>query len=390
MFTKIQIFLLFLGIGLASNLYSQETINTDWLIVGAGPAGIITIGILIDLGIDPADITWIDPEFHVGRMGKYYGSVHGNTKTKDFIEFIKNCKIFKECESFTSIRILCSYDPELEYQLDFIIRPLQDITKYLCSKVHNFNCNLTSLNYIDNKWLVGTDTDIKINAKSVVLATGSHPETLNYTGLTEIPLDEALNQAKLVNLVNPEDKILVVGSSHSAILILKYLIELPLNFKVDPVKKVINLYNKPLLYPINMGTWIKNQSTGLSGAAAEWAHNFIEKNMPKNLERLYNSPENIEKAIKECNKVIYACGYVKNSLPEIQQNPNLEYDANGILGPRLFGIGIAFPAHYTDPLNNKEKPIGLSRFLEYAKRVVPIWISKESALETVKKFEKFS
>lgn len=380
MFTKLQIFLLFIGVIFGSNLYSQETVNTDWLIVGAGPAGIITVGILIDQGIDPSDITWIDPEFHVGRMGKYYSSVHGNTKTKDFVEFIKSCKVFKQCESFTSIRVLCSYDPELEYQLDFIIKPLHDITKYLCDKVHNFNCNLTSLDYIDNKWLVNTDSNIQINAKSVVLATGCHPKKLDYPGLVEVPLDEALDQAKLVKLVNPEDKILVVGSSHSAILILKYLIELPLNFNVEPVKKVINLYNKPLLFPIDMGTWIKNQSTGLSGAAADWAHNFIEKNMPNNLERLYNSPENIDRAIQECNKVIYACGYVKNSLPGIKGNPNLEYDSNGILGTRLFGIGIAFPAHYTDPLNNKEKPIGLSRFLEYAKRVVPIWIGQEARL----------
>lgn len=34
-----------------------------WTVVGVGPAGIATVGKLIDLGVDPSCIVWIDPHF---------------------------------------------------------------------------------------------------------------------------------------------------------------------------------------------------------------------------------------------------------------------------------------------------------------------------------------
>ena len=48
-----------------SYTYCADNLITDWLIVGAGPAGIATAGVLIDLGIDPHTMVWLDPEFNV-------------------------------------------------------------------------------------------------------------------------------------------------------------------------------------------------------------------------------------------------------------------------------------------------------------------------------------
>src|SRR4029079_10035011 len=73
--------------------------KADWLIVGAGPAGLCVIGILIDIGIDPQKITWIDPEFSLGRMGAYYSQVPANSDVKEFIKFINACACFQECSS---------------------------------------------------------------------------------------------------------------------------------------------------------------------------------------------------------------------------------------------------------------------------------------------------
>jgi cation diffusion facilitator CzcD-associated flavoprotein CzcO len=41
-----------------------------WAIVGAGPAGIATVGLLLDNKVDARDILWIDPDFKVGDFGQ--------------------------------------------------------------------------------------------------------------------------------------------------------------------------------------------------------------------------------------------------------------------------------------------------------------------------------
>ncbi len=71
--------------------------STSWTIIGAGPAGISVVGLLLDLGVPGSDITWIDPEFKFGRLG-YYETVHSNTKAKVFVEFINSCRTYQRCQ----------------------------------------------------------------------------------------------------------------------------------------------------------------------------------------------------------------------------------------------------------------------------------------------------
>jgi hypothetical protein len=49
----------------------------------------------------------------------------------------------------------------------------------------------------------------------------------------------------------------VVGSSHSAILVLRNILE-----AANPPSKVVNLYRSPLLYAVYMDGWIKYDNTG--------------------------------------------------------------------------------------------------------------------------------
>ena len=73
--------------------------DVQWAVIGAGGAGIIVVGLLLDLGISPQQIAWIDPEFNVGRLGKYYTNVPANVKAKTFVNFLSSCKTFRECQS---------------------------------------------------------------------------------------------------------------------------------------------------------------------------------------------------------------------------------------------------------------------------------------------------
>lgn len=347
--------------------------HSTWAIVGAGPAGITVLGLLLDLGINPSDIYWIDPEFNVGRLGKYYGEVPANTKNKLFINFMEACKTFSQCKT-PALDALFALDPEKEFSLSTIVQPLQDLTDYLKPIIKSVQGSITSLDFDEDMWHIGlqeNNSRTKITATHVVLATGSRPKTLDYNCKQTIPLDIALSKTALAQEVTAEDTVAVVGSSHSAILLLKFLSELS-------VKRIINFYKKPLLYAIDMGTWILHNANGLKGETAQWAKEVLEKNPPANLVRIHNNQATRDAWLPLCNKIIYAVGYERNDLPTVNGASTVTYDDHsGIIAPRLFGIGIAFPEGYIDPLGNQEHRVGLNSFMEYAQRVVPQWLTKD-------------
>ena len=134
---------------------------------------------------------------------------------------MQSCKTFQECKA-ESIEKLFTYDAETEYPLAIIVKPLQDITNHIRTKVDSVQGSIDSLQFENDAWFIGINKKI-ISSTNVVLATGSHPRELGYECCQNtIPLDIALNKDALASCVKPEDCIAVVGSSHSAILILKY------------------------------------------------------------------------------------------------------------------------------------------------------------------------
>lgn len=350
-----------------------QNADADWLIIGAGPAGIAVVGILLDIGIMPERIAWIDPEFNVGRMGARYGHIPANNKTKDFVDFVNACKSFQAC-ACPALTILKEYDPQKYPDLSVVIEPLKAITDYLRLQVHDIKDTLVSLNFTDDLWYVATQGGALVSAQHVVLATGSHPRTLEYNHQYVIPLDVALDPQNLKPpLINPSDTVGVVGGSHSAILLLKFLSE-------TSVKQIYNFYKHPIVYSVDMGGWILNPYDGLKGITAEWARTVLEQNPPANLSRVKSTPEILDAMLPQCDKVIYAIGYDRNQVPPINgTNPINEYnEKNGFIAPRLFGIGIAFPEKIIDKLGNPVYGIGLTSFMRYAQRIVPEWINGDS------------
>ncbi len=349
--------------------HDVQKCDYDWTIVGAGPAGIITIGVLLDLGVLPSRINWVDPEFNVGRLS-VYSSVPSNTKNKLLINFLVSCKFFNSCVP-SDIQELQKLDPDREYPLKTIVDPLQKITENIKQLTDISTGHLTSLYFKDDSWIVGTE-NINFSSYNVVLATGSHPKKLDLPEYAnkEIALDIALDKLKLEAYLNKQDVVGVVGASHSAILLLKYLSEMN-------IKKIYNFFNKPIEYAIDMGGWLLNSTSGLKGVTAQWAKNVLEKNPPKNLIRVQSNEENLNKFLSDCTRVIYAIGYERNELPEINGVKDVTYDpSTGVIAKRLFGIGIAFPDKWVDPLGNTEYRVGFNSFLNYAQRVVPCWMQR--------------
>lgn len=347
--------------------------DVEWTIVGAGPAGIVAIGILLDLGIPAESIMWVDPLFKVGRLGEYYQNVPGNVKNSGFVSFLKACYTFQLVESKAKDELFLM-NPNEYNNLSIIVKPLQDITDYLLSEVRSIKSNIKKLDFDNELWYVTGLDNSTFTSRHVILATGSHPKTLDYDHMDVIPLDYALDKDALKHMVREHDIIGVFGSSHSAILILKFLSELL-------VKQIVNFYKHPLVYAIEGGTWTINNVNGLKGITAQWAKEVLTHNPPHNLLRLTSTQKNLDHYLPLCNKIIYAIGFVQNNLPETTINTekieDLPFDKEtGAIGPRLFGIGIAFNAQIDTPYG-KESAIGLNGFMKYAQAVIPTWLQKK-------------
>lgn len=366
-------------IGMCCAFWSEsirsETVEQvyEWAVIGGGPAGVIMGFILEEAQVKSADVCWIDPEFAVGRMGKYYATVPANAKAKHFVDFLSMCSAFAQVQT-PAVETLKRLDPEKEYELKYIVDVLQDMSDYLLQRVASVRGSVTRLDFVDDIWHVSIG-DRKISAKRVVLAIGGHPRTLGYLRDREIPLDHALNKEVLARLVTDQDTVAVVGGAHSAVLVMKFLCEVG-------VGRVINFYRTPLSYgeqhkALERGCEI--QGWPLSGMAADWAAHVLDAHPPINLIRFKSSLEALHTWLPICTKIVYALGFERNELPEITGVCIGEHDGTtGVISEHLFGFGIAFPELIDDGAGYCKPGIGLREFVQFVKRVLPLWMTRST------------
>lgn len=336
-----------------------------WAVIGAGPAGIAAIGKLIDLGVDPKKILWVDPEFKVGDFGTLWRNVSSNTRVELFIKFFESCQSFQYASS--PAFEINEIDPTQTCFLTLAAEPLQWMTDHLKNTVHSMHGKLLNLKLYERHWHLNVD-NVMLQAKNVILATGSEPKSLSFQGVEEIHLKLALDPDALASTCHKDDTVAVFGASHSAIIIIRSLIE-----RCD-VKKVINFYLSPLRYAVYLDDCILFDDTGLKGSTATWAREHIDGKLPAKLKRLISNEENIRETFPLCTKAIYATGFQKRLIP-IEGMHALEYnDRTGIIAPGLFGFGIAFPEAKTDRFGTLEYRVGLWKFMAYLDSVLPIWL----------------
>jgi hypothetical protein len=338
----------------------------SWAVIGAGPAGIAAVGKLLDAGIDPQKIVWIDPEFRVGDLGAKWQNVSSNTRVELFLKFFHEAKSFDYVPQAKKFEIN-HLNPKDTCLLKFAVEPLQWITDNLKSKVVCISEKVQQLKLADRHWSIAL-TGAEVLAQNVILATGSEPKSLSYPGVQEIPLTTALSPEKLKSAVSKEDTIAVFGASHSAVVVMQTLLD------DTEVKKVINFYLSPLKFAVYFDDYILFDDTGLKGRTAEWAKENIDGKLPERLQRIIATEDEIRTHLPLCNKVIYATGFQKRLIP-VEGMLSLEHnDRSGIIAPGLFGLGIAFPEARTDRFGTIEYRVGLWKFIDYLNNVLPVWM----------------
>jgi hypothetical protein len=345
---------------------STSTKDFDWAVIGAGPAGIAAVGKLLDSGVHPKRLAWIDPTFTVGDFGVKWRNVPSNTTVGLFTKYLLASQAFNYAECHENFA-LNNTDPSQTCFLRLMDEPLQWVTQQLMQQVIVVQDLVEELQMKNQHWNL-TLSKNSVQTKNVVLALGAEPKTLSNPGVETISLEVAMDREKLAKHCTSEDTIAVFGSSHSAVLIIRGLLE------SCSVKKVINFYRAPLRYAVDLGDEILFDDTGLKGTTAEWARANLHGTPPEKLQQVFSSQENIEHYLPHCNKAIYAVGFARRGivitgLGELEYNPY-----NGIIAPGLFGLGIAFPQAKTDRFGNLEYRVGLWKFMDYLSTILPVWM----------------
>ena len=338
----------------------------QWAVLGAGPAGIAAVGKLLDNGIPPTHILWCDPHFKVGDLGQLWCHVSSNTIVKYFLDFLHAASSFSYQKTNTDFQ-LNHLPPHETCTLNEVVKPLQWISDHLTQKVNTAQTVIHNLALSERIWSLSSDATI-YKANNVILATGALPSTLNYPGVDVVPFDIAIDKKRLHQFINTNNTFAVFGSSHSAIIIMRHLVEIG-------AKKIINFYRSPCRYALDMGDWILFDNTGLKGQTADWARKHINGTLPANIVRYNTSEQHIARFLPECDKVIYAVGFERRSNLIIDDYEHANYNPyTGIIGPGLFGLGIAYPQLKADPFGSVEAQVGLWKFMVYLNQVLPIWL----------------
>ena len=344
----------------------------QWAVIGAGPAGIAAVGRLMDHGISVDQILWIDPNFSIGDLGRYWSSVSSNTTVQKFLDFLAASPSFGLGDVHPHFSL---YDlaPEQTCLLQEMVIPLQWVTNHLRTQIRSVCGIVDRLALHDRCWhltcSVGDASMMTYQAKHVILATGAEPQSLNYTVAPVIlPFECAIDRDRLAARISSNQTIAVFGSSHSAMIVIRHLVALE-------VKKIINFYRSPCRYAIDQGDWILFDNTGLKGDTALWAREHIDGVLPDNLERHLVSDALVHQYLPICDAVIYAVGFSSRQTVHFEGYSHLPHDTHyGIMGPGLFGLGIGFPSIATDPFGHVEEQVGLWKFMMHLNRVLPIWL----------------
>jgi cation diffusion facilitator CzcD-associated flavoprotein CzcO len=338
----------------------------QWAVVGAGPAGIAAVGKLIDHGVKPQAILWLDPYFNVGDLGRLWYNVSSNTKVKLFIDFLNDVDAFQYQTAPAVNFELNQLPPDKTCILRYVADPLQWVSDHLCQEVNAFKHCVDRVILTNRVWSLHCQEQT-YQARNVILATGALPSKLNYPEIEDIPFELAIDKERLHENLELNKTYAVFGSSHSAIMIIRYLVDLG-------VKKVINFYRSPCRYAIDLQDWILFDNTGLKGQTAEWARQYIDGQWPENLIRHTSNDVNIAQYLPKCDKAIYAVGFQQRNSIIIGDYEHMHYNPHvGIIGPGLFGIGIAYPEKKLDPLGSMETQVGLWKFMTYLNKILPIW-----------------
>ncbi|MBM3886890.1 hypothetical protein FJ364_03070 [Candidatus Dependentiae bacterium] len=360
----------------AQNIQSQTTLpplaiyRASWMVIGAGPAGISAVAALRDANVKPENIIWIDETFNVGALGQYYYNVTANSSRATFLHLFNLSPHFKRYIRYARDLQTHQY---VDCTIQDVVAPLAQISNHFRRDVANIQGYVEKLAYNNQTKVWVTELPaIRIEARNVILATGSHPKKLVHDAPTakQISLEVALDIKKLQRILPLDSKgknIVVFGSSHSAAHVLKNLIDLD-------QKNIIHVYKQPFRFKHKTRQGARFPFSGLKGPIAAWTKEHLVENEHPAVTQISLDSTLLTRALQNSWAIIDAVGFEANKIPveakDLYPMPKNTHE----LGPHLYGIGIAFPRETQDASGHKELAIGVLDFMKTIKEHLPHWL----------------
>ena len=194
-------------------------------LIGFGVAGQFLLSHILEV-VPGYKVTIVDPDFMGGDLARYYSAVQSNTKISQKVESISKLpSVWSETVDALKKRG-GSDDTVLLANLISDIRLTGNKLTSRCSTIYD-KVSQAIWNPDTKIWtLVFASGRASQTASIVCFCTGMTPRQEDY-GIPIIPLSTALDQNALMRVVNPGQRVTVLGSAHSATLVLKHLNSIP-------------------------------------------------------------------------------------------------------------------------------------------------------------------
>lgn len=189
-------------------------------LIGFGITGQFLLSYILDV-IPANKITIIDPDFLGGDLARHYGSIRSNTTIENKLRALdKLPPVWSETISSLKAR----GDPSETVFLGDLITDLRKTSVRLASSCHTIYDRVEKAVWSDElkQWSLHLKSGAKHLSQIVCFCGGMSPRQEDY-GIPIIPLSIALDQERLKRLIRDGQQVVVVGSAHSATLILKNL-----------------------------------------------------------------------------------------------------------------------------------------------------------------------
>jgi len=292
-------------------------------IVGLGPAGIFTLASLPE-EILPETLV-LERSCIGGDMSSLYGGVIANITKEWFMKTLKTIPKWAD-QSFPEFD---AYEDKEPPKLADVCKILRRLIKPDIQKAHLHTTSLSNLIQTEEGWSLVTPKET-YRAKKVILCLGATPKTMDLP-LPTIPLPIALAVDQLTHVVAPTDTIVVFGTSHSGVLVLK-------NLKQLGCRNVFAVYRgkDPFTISTNeaMGEGLK-----LSGAlvANEIKNNEWGDLVPTLIN--YDDFARIYRILSKAHAVIYAIGFEPRTFTYTNKDGTCVPLTDTTPGVYGFGIG---------------------------------------------------
>lgn len=321
----------------------------EWTVIGGGPAGIASVGKLIDAGISPSAIAWVDPNFEVGDFGTAWGYVMSNTAVKYFQKFYNACQAFNYSVSEKPNFIIDKNKLDQTCPLMIAAQPLTWITKQLLDIVHTFKDKVNEIKPHQNIWCLNLASKQKIETKKIIMAIGGDPKELSFPNIATISLKNALNHTKLLQEIKHDDYVVVFGSAQSARSVIQNLAHVK-------AQKLVLLYR-----------------------SEDSVKRHLDNEETPHIEKLEMTPKNLLTHMPKCSKAIYAIGFNRRHIPIYGLPDSYNYNKKtGEIAPNIYGIGMAFPEVIPYELGQIEYRVtAIWPFMKRLDKLLPFWLTAD-------------